>query len=148
MTDNGFEILEHTADLKIRVWGSTPEELFKNALQGMAHVQKPELRIANGELRITKKIKVESNDATTLLIDFLSAALTQSQINRVVFYDVKFLKFSDSPSAGSGQVELEAEIEGVKVDEFDEDIKAVTYHEADIKQNPDGAYETLIVFDI
>src|SRR3989344_1831538 len=110
MTDQGFEILEHTADLRIKAWGKTKEELFKNALRGMAYVQKPELRIANGELRITKKIKVESNDATTLLIDFLSAALTQSQINRVVFYDVKFLKFSDTPSADSGQVELEAEI--------------------------------------
>lgn len=140
MTDQGFEILEHTADLRIKAWGKTKEELFRNALRGMGYVQKPESRITNYELRITKKIKVESNDVTTLLIDFLSAVLTQSQIKRVVFYDVKFLKFSDT--------ELKAEIVGAKVDEFDEDIKAATYHEAEVKMAESGSYETMIVFDI
>src|SRR3989338_4605410 len=141
MTDQGFEILEHTADLRIKAWGKTKEELFKNALRGMAYVQKE-------EARITKKVQVKSTDMTALLIDFLSEVLTQSQINRVVFFDANFKAFSDTPSADSGQVELEAEIEGIKVDEFDEDIKAVTYHEAEVKQNPEGVYETKIVFDI
>lgn len=140
MTDQGFEILEHTADLRIKVWGKTKEELFKNALRGMTHVQKPESRIKNHKSRIVKTIAIESADLTALLIDFLSEALTQSQINRAVFYNVKFLKFSDTS--------LEAKIEGIEVDEFDEDIKAVTYHEAEVKQNPEGVYETKIVFDI
>jgi SHS2 domain-containing protein len=30
-----FEILEHKADLKIRVFGKTKEELFENAMLGM-----------------------------------------------------------------------------------------------------------------
>ena len=148
MTDQGFEILEHTADLRIKAWGKTKEELFKNALRGMAYVQKEEARIKNQEARITKKVQVKSTDMTALLIDFLSEVLTQSQINRVVFFDANFKAFSDTPSADSGQVELEAEIEGIKVDKFDEDIKAVTYHEAEVKQNPEGVYETKIVFDI
>ena len=140
MTDQGFEILEHTADLRIKAWGKTKEELFKNALRGMAYVQKEEARIKKQESRITKKVQVKSTDMTALLIDFLSEVLTQSQINRVVFFDANFKAFSDTS--------LEAEIEGIKVDEFDEDIKAVTYHEAEVKQNPEGVYETKIVFDI
>ena|SRR3989344_7955717 len=140
MTDQGFEILEHTADLRIKAWGKTKEELFKNALWGMAYVQKEEARIKNQEARITKKVQVKSTDMTALLIDFLSEVLTQSQIDRVVFFDANFKAFSDTS--------LEAEIEGIKVDKFDEDIKAVTYHEAEVKQNPEGVYETKIVFDI
>lgn len=31
---------------------------------------------------------------------------------------------------------------------FDKDIKAVTYHEAEVKKNDQGKYETTIVFDI
>ena len=140
MTDQGFEILEHTADLRIKAWGKTKEELFKNALRGMAYVQKEEARIKKQEARITKKVQVKSTDMTALLIDFLSEVLTQSQIDRVVFFDANFKAFSDTS--------LEAEIEGIKVDKFDEDIKAVTYHEAEVKQNPEGVYETKIVFDI
>src|SRR3989338_310971 len=77
MTDQGFEILEHTADLRIKAWGKTKEELFKNALRGMAYVQKEEARIKKQESRITKKVQVKSTDMTALLIDFLSEVLTQ-----------------------------------------------------------------------
>lgn len=131
-----FEILEHTADLKIRAFGKTKEELFKNALLGMSSVQKTELPA--GE-KITVKIKIESADPTALLVDFLSEALTQSQIDKAVFYEVKFSKFSDAA--------LEGEIEGVKIAEFDEDIKAVTYHGAEVVQK-NGVYEATVIYDI
>lgn len=131
-----FEILEHTADLRIKAFGKTKEELFKNALLGMSSVQKTELPA--GE-KITAKIKIESADAAALLVDFLSEALTQSQINKIVFYEAKFLKFSDTA--------LEGEIEGVKIAEFDEDIKAATYHGAEIGKKGD-LYEVVVIYDI
>jgi SHS2 domain-containing protein len=37
-----FEILEHKADLKIRVFGKTKEELFENAVVGMFEAAKYE----------------------------------------------------------------------------------------------------------
>lgn len=138
MTNQGFEILEHTADLRIKARGKTKEELFVNALKGMAHVQKSELPA--GASKVVKKIKVESADLTALLIDFLSKILTQSHIDRVVFYDAKFKTLSDTA--------LEAEIEGIKVDEFDEDIKAVTYHGAEVVKNEQGLWEVTAVYDI
>lgn len=78
---------------------------------------------------------MQSLDINSLLVDFLSEVLYQSQINKAVYHDVNFLKFSD-PSTGSRQAELEAEILGDKVKSFDEDIKAVTYHELEIKKKP------------
>ncbi len=36
-----FEIIPHTADLKIRVYGKTREDLFTNALIGMFQSTRP-----------------------------------------------------------------------------------------------------------
>ncbi|MGE5443248.1 MAG: archease [Ignavibacteriales bacterium] len=43
---------------------------------------------------------------------------------------------------------LEAILRGFTASSFDEDIKAVTYHEAEVKETEDGKWETMIVFDI
>lgn len=134
-----FEILPHTADVRLKVFGRTKEELFKNAMLGMAQIlaksPKSKLKIKN------LKLKIKSPDINSLLVDFLSEVLYRSQINKAIFLAAKFSKFSDS--------KLEAEISGFKIDEFDNDIKAVTYHELEIKKSPTGGFfETIIVFDI
>ena len=43
---------------------------------------------------------------------------------------------------------LEAGLEGFEVEVLAKDIKAVTYHEADVRENAEGQFETTIVFDI
>ena len=46
-----FEILEHKADLKIKVFGSNLEELFKNAVLAMASIlKKPELEVRSQKI--------------------------------------------------------------------------------------------------
>ena len=64
-----YEILDHKADLKIRAFGKTKEELFLNMLLGMTESQKPEIK---GEEKIIRQIKVKSLDSLALLVDFLS----------------------------------------------------------------------------
>ncbi|MBI4691973.1 MAG: archease [Candidatus Terrybacteria bacterium] len=136
---NSFEILPHTADVRLRVKGKTLEALFKQAVLGMAQILKPNANIAKINANNTKQIKVESLNKEILLIDFLSEVLTLSQINKNI-YNVSSLKFQDSS--------LEAELVGAKVDGFDEDIKAVTYHEAKITESKEGNFEVIITFDI
>ena len=143
-------ILSHTADVRLRAEGSTQEELFRTALEGMAEIQNAK-RIrqrAEQSERIEKNIKITSTDQTALLIDFLSEALAQSQIEKAVFDEVRFTKIFDARSTSSGRVELEAEISGARVEGFGEDIKAVTYHGAEIVKNVAGNYEATILFDI
>ena len=41
-----------------------------------------------------------------------------------------------------------ADISGIPVNEFDEEIKAVTYHEAHVSKINDKQWETYIIFDI
>jgi len=133
-----FKILPHTADVRLKVIGKTKEELFKNALAGMAKILK---KTAKEKKPIKTKINIQSPDINSFLVDFLSEVLYQSQINHVIYGEAKFSKFSDN--------ELEAEIFGFKIDEFDEDIKAVTYHELNIKKSPaNDFFETIVIFDI
>jgi len=72
-------------------------------------------------------------------VDFLSAVLTQSDIEHAVFSEVKIKRMTDT--------EIEAEIFGAKVDKFDEDIKAVTYHSAEVKQKNEK-WEAMVLFDV
>ena len=136
-----FQILPHTADIRLSVTGGTQEELFSSALKGMSYIQKKDFCKQQDELLFAReKIQAKASDKTGLLIDFLSEVLTLSHINKVVYCEVSFHKLSDT--------ELTATVKGNKVNYFDEDIKAVTYHEAEIKQNKKNQLETVIIFDI
>jgi len=133
-----YEILEHPADLKIRAFGKTKEELFFNMMIGMNENMKPEIK---EPIEKTKRnIKIESPDLDSLFVDFLSDVLYLSQANKEIYFDVKFIKFTDT--------EIEAELFGQKVERFNEDIKAVTYHQLDARQREDSTWEATILFDI
>lgn len=131
-----FEVLEHKADLKIRAFGRDRKELFLNMMIGMIESMRPGV-IEKGEKR---EIKINSPDLEALLVDFLNGVLYLSQVNREVYNNVKFTKFTN--------VEIEGELIGQKVERFGEDIKAVTYHNLDIHQRKDGIWEAIVLFDI
>lgn len=133
-----FEILEHTADLKIRAFGRTKQELFSNALKGMFGALSP--AFGSQPSAVSRKIGLKSTDINALLVDFLSEALYQSNINKEVYDKPEFSKFSDT--------ELEAVIYGQKYEELGEEIKAVTYHGLEIKQGKNGVWEVEVLFDI
>ena len=133
-----YEILEHKADLKIRAFGKTKEELFLNMLIGMNESMNSEIR--RPEEKIRREVKIKSLDLQTLLVDFLSEILYLTQVNKEIYRDVKFKELSDS--------EVRGEIFGQKVESFGKDIKAVTYHSLDIHQKKDETWEATVLFDI
>lgn len=136
-----FQFLPHTADVRLKVTGETLEEIFGSAMLGMSFLQKKDYCKQEERLFFSQeRIQIKATDRTSLLIDFLSEALTLSHINKVVYCEISFHKFIET--------ELSATIKGNKVNSFDEDIKAVTYHEAEIKLNESGQLETMIIFDI
>jgi len=139
-----FEFLDHPADLKIKAFGKTKEELFFNMLLGMEENLKPELARETDK----KEIKISSLDSETLLVDFLSQVLYLNHINQAVYNDIKFNKFTNL-SINSGQAaELEGELIGRKVKSFGEEIKAVTYHDLEIIQKDSDKWEATVLFDI
>ena len=135
MANKNYEILDHPSDVRVRVFGDTKEELFLNAMEGMNAVLKPDLL----KKTTNRRVAVNSYDLNALLVDFLSEVLYLSQVNKEIYIDVVFNKFSDK--------ELEGELKGNKVESFSEDIKGVTYHDLKIEQK-NGSYEAVILFDI
>ncbi len=144
-----YEILEHKADLKIRAFGKSKEELFLNMMIGMTENMKPEIKKSpeNSKKDINKfdsaahavKIKIKSVDLASLLVDFLSEVLYLSQANKEAYFNAKFTKLTDT--------ETEAKIFCQKVERFGEDIKAVTYHDLEVK-NVNGNWTATVLFDI
>ena len=134
--------LPHVADVRLKAEGDSLEELFTAALEGMNNLIKTSSCPAKKEddQQLKEKIEISSVDATSLLIDFLSEVLTYSQVNKAIYCRVKFEKLTNNF--------LSATIFGNRVDTFDEDIKAVTYHEAEIKKDEKGIFSTIIIFDI
>ena len=133
-----FKILEHKADLKIRAFGKTKEELFLNILLGMIENMKSEVR--RPVKKTKREIKIKSLDLSALLVDFLSEALYLSQVNKEIYSEARFKKFNDT--------EIGGELIGQKVERFGEDIKAVTYHGLDVHQREDGVWEATVLFDV
>jgi len=135
MNNPKFKILPHAADVKIKVFGNTKQELFLNAVEGMNAI----LKSRGKGKSVCRKIEVESLDLNALLIDFLNEILYLSETNREVYNEVKFKNFSDK--------RLQGELTGNEVESFGEDIKAVTYHGVEIKKK-NNVYRTDILFDI
>lgn len=131
-----FEVLEHRADLKIRVFGKTKEELFENAMIGMFEGA----RYESGGGKIKREIKVSSLDLSTLLVDFLSGVLYLSEVHQEVYSDVEFKKFSDK--------EIKGTLIGKKLKRMGVIIKGATYHALEIHQREDGTWEATVLFDI
>lgn len=142
MKNREFEIIPEDGIVKMRVWGKTLEELFGNSIKGVASY----LRESSGEsvhMGALQKhtIRIEAVDIHSLLVDCLSEVIAQSDIYTSVFPDIEFSKF--------GENFLEGEISGAPVEHFDNEIKAVSYQEVDIKKNPStGNFETTLVFEV
>lgn len=133
------KVIPHIADVRLQLRADSLEKLFEAALEGMNEILKKGFCRKIKIYETSIKISFSSIDQTALLIDFLSEVLTLSHINNEIYCQVKFIKLESNT--------LTAEIFGTKVDKFDRDIKAVSYHEADVKTNK-GHYQTNIVFDI
>ena len=132
--------LSHTADLRMLIRDEALQGLFVQGVVGMSNVLKESFCEQPHEMDKRIIIEVQASDSTNLLIDFLSDVLSCSYIEKVVYCHLKILEFS-------GQ-NIIAELSGASVEQFDEEIKAVTYHEANIVKNDKGLWETCVIFDI
>jgi SHS2 domain-containing protein len=133
-----YEFLEHTADIRMRVSGRSPEELYAAAVAGMVELMAPAREDAAPRTR--RSTAVTAPDSTALLIEFLNAVLLSAQVQREAYDRVTFAELSEQS--------LRAELEGTPVRCFGEDIKAVTHHEAQLRRTAAGTWETVVVFDI
>jgi SHS2 domain-containing protein len=135
-----FEELHHTADWCIYVWSDSLIGLFTDSAIGM---------IALTGVRLVEKPRVEhmfiatAPDAESLLVSFLSELTYYIEQQRQAFdqFDMS-LDLVDNQ-----QYQLSVSLHGAPILSIEKVIKAVTYHNLQIRETARG-YEVEIVFDV
>jgi SHS2 domain-containing protein len=125
-----FEYLEHTADVKFRAYGHSPEEMLSNAA---AALFKSMVDPATIQAKETWKVELEAPDLEQLAYNWLSEIVFLFETESAVFS-----KFAVRLKQ-NGSLKLEGEIRGERIDlkrhAFENEVKAVTLHEFEIKKN-------------
>ena len=137
-----FEFLEHTADVGIRVYGSTLNELFKNAGEALFEM----LVTAHSRTDNAKSVRLEAGDLPDLFVAWFNELIS-------IFYAEKFLgcKCIVEVEARSGAQVLWGEIQGYKFNPYHSrvnmEVKAATYHKAKVYQEKDR-WVGEVIFDV
>ena len=132
-----YKILEHKADLKLKIVGKNKKELFENAMIGMFEAGK--YQAESDSVLVQREISINSPELDLLLADFLSEVLYLTETKKEIYFKVNFREFSSN--------HLEAILQGKKLKNMGI-IKAVTYHNLKITQRQNGYLEAEILFDI
>ncbi|MEM2336878.1 MAG: archease [Candidatus Bathyarchaeia archaeon] len=129
-----FEFLEHMADAYIAAYGRNLAEAFENAAAAMFEVMTD---IEKVNPKNEDYVEVEAADEHALLYNWLEELLVKSEINEMLYS--KF-KISEVTKTADG-FRLKAKIWGEKFNPEKHPqkagVKAVTYHQMEIIQEPD-----------
>ena len=139
MTGN-FEFFDHTADVGIRVVADTLPELVRAAGEGLYAVlgdliPGPEIR----EVRL----RLAGDDRAILLRDYLAELLLLFDRDRSIVTDVEVTAFDERRLHATARV---ARLDDAR-SAYHHEIKAVTYHELEVRRT-DGGYEATFIVDI
>ncbi len=132
-------VLSHTADVRLQIKANSRHELYRAGILGLSQIISPRKKIKNYQR--SRKIQISSIDFTTLFIDLLNEILTYIHIDKCIYDHIKTLNITKDHT-------VMVELEGYPISDFSRDVKAVTYHEAEIKQSAAGIYQTVIILDI
>jgi SHS2 domain-containing protein len=137
---NRYELIEHTADVGLRSFGSKISTCFEYAAKGMFDLITASSIIEDkGEYHI----ELKADDVEQLLVDFLNDLLFLHSSRNLVF---GFFKVSIDIE----RCYLSAIVKGDEFDlskyQYGMEIKAVTYHMLEVKKNK--PYTVQVLFDI
>lgn len=135
-----YHTFDHTADLGLAITGASAEELFVNAAMAVFDLITDLARVEPREIR---RIVVEGESPEDLLINFLREVLYLYNGERWLMKEIRMSRFGDAA--------LEAEARGEPLDpqkhEICKEIKAVTYHQAEVHRTPEG-WTARVIFDV
>jgi SHS2 domain-containing protein len=136
-----FEIIEHTADTGLRVFGSTLEALFENAGLGLmtALVQDLDTMTPTSSTEVT----LEAPDDADLLVDWLNDRLFRFDAREEIHAWATVERVEDGrlvASSGYRKVDWEQ-------DQFHAEIKSATYHGLRLERQGD-LWVAEVIFDL
>jgi SHS2 domain-containing protein len=135
-----YHAFDHTADLGLVITGANEADLFANAAYAVFDIITDLDRVAALE---TRRIVAEGDSREDLLINFLREILYLYNGERWLLKGLRIVRISEKG--------LEAEVRGELFDsekhEICKEIKAVTYHQAQVSQTPAG-WTARVIFDV
>ncbi|HOR42571.1 MAG TPA: archease [Atribacterota bacterium] len=140
-----FEVIDHTADIGLKVYGKDKKELFINAAQGMFFLITGSVIVSQPD-RSKKYFDIESKAANMedLLVAWLDDLLYIYFTEFVLFEDYEIISLTDEM--------IKTRVRGIKIEhspyQIVQEIKAVTYHNLLVHELPNGEWEATVLFDI
>jgi SHS2 domain-containing protein len=137
----GYRIFDHTADLGVAVFAPTRADLYAGAAEALFDLLTD--RAAVREVTV-REVAVTGEGPEDLLVNFLREAL-------FAWNGEGFLAKSCLVRV-AGPRRIMALLRGEAFDparhRIKQEIKAVTYHQAEVRQTPEGGWAARVVFDV
>lgn len=138
-----YKLLDHTADIRVEVWGKTRKDLFGNAVAAMFDVM-VDWQSANKLKPLEeKRIKITGNDLEDTLINFLRETLYLFNGKGWLIKSCEPLKLTRR----SIVARLKGEPYNRQKTPLKTEIKAVTYHALIINKS-NKSWQAKVVFDV
>ena len=142
-----YEIFEHTADIGIKISGNDLPELFTHAAFGLFNLVTDFDRIKLQEKREEAgsflDLEIEAADLQALLLCWLRELLFLFSTRRLLFTRFEFTTLAPG--------KLKARLSAIPFypdrDEAKHEVKAITYHQFEVKQTLSG-WEAKVIIDI
>ena len=135
-----YRVLDHTADLSIEVPGTDPKNLFENACMALMSIL---IGGTTSETPTSATISVKGQDLTDLLVRWLGEILYLFNGEERVVTSASIREMTSE--------RLEATVEAVPFDPSSHvvrtDVKAVTYHQAQVVEKH-GRWVARVIFDV
>ncbi|OGP74685.1 MAG: hypothetical protein A2W09_08120 [Deltaproteobacteria bacterium RBG_16_50_11] len=135
-----FEILDHTADIGLIVYGEELKALFENAGEAFFHLITDLRKVRQ---RIEKRIEIEGESLERLMVDWLNELL--------YLHEVEYLLFKGFNIESVGENGLRARVKGEPFQEgvhvIKTGVKAVTHHQIEVRKE-NGRWRAQIILDL
>ena len=135
-----YEILDHTADVCLRVYGKSFEEILRNAACGMMNLITDRKKV---EPLDAIKVEAEGETREELLVRWLQEILYLHQVKKMFFHDFEISRVTETRITGKAF--------GEKIDfekhEAGSDVKGISYHNLRLETLGDRL-KVDIIFDL
>jgi len=136
-----YTLIDHTADICIKVKGKTLEDLFSNAGAAVFDIIAERQKESNKAELKKFVIEQEADNLDDLFINWLNELLSLSAAREVIFTEFKFNTLHDTFLSAVAFGEDSGDFK------INTEIKAATYHELLIKKSA-GGYSAQVILDV
>ena len=134
-----FEILEHTADIGIIVYGDNIKQIFSMAAEGLFSLI---TNMDEIQTKINRNVEVVAQDTEALLVSWLNELIFIHEVEHILFKVFKIDRIDNNRISAVCFGETITENQ-----EITREVKAATYHMLSIEKHA-GRFTARVLFDL